>query len=181
MPTSWILAAAAAAAAGVVAPPAPPGPATPLSEVVVAAGPPPKVVASFPAEGSTVSAGVLVLKLVFDQPMAPQAWSYGPAESKAFPHCLERPRLLADQRTSVLLCTVEAHQDYAIQINPTPRFASADGRAAKPIILHFSTAGVDVRNLHDALTQAGLTDADEPIMRWTDPGAGVSQSTPPGG
>jgi hypothetical protein len=174
------------AAAG--APPAPPPPAapapagatagTPVKEVVVFSGPGPKVVGSFPAEGGQAPAGVLVLKVVFDQPMAPDAWSYGPAENRAFPSCLDRPRLLTDKRTTVLLCSVAAHMDYAVQVNPTPRFASADGRAARPAVLHFATGDVAVRSLHDALAQADLTDADDPIMRWQDSGAGVSHSAP---
>ena len=156
----------------------PPKPGTPVSEFVVVGGPGPKIVSSFPAEGSEVSAGTLVLKIVFDQAMAPEAWSYGPAESRAFPNCLDRPRLLADRRTTVLLCSVAAHKDYAIQINPTPRFLSVAGRSATPIILHFKTRDVDVRSLDDALSQAGLTKADEPIMRWRDSGAGVTRSPP---
>jgi hypothetical protein len=167
------LTAARAAAQGTVKP------GTPVGEVVVVGGPGPKVVSSFPAEASEVPAGTLVIKVVFDQPMAPEAWSYGPVQGRAFPSCLARPRLLADKRTSDLLCSVGPHMDYAIAINPTPEFVSADGRAAAPVVLHFTTGDVGVRSLHDALVQAGLSDADEPIMRWDDPGTGVSQSTPP--
>ena len=177
MIVSIAMLAAAAPAAQPPPPPAPPSKApaagTPVKEVVVVAGPSPKVVASFPADGTQVPAGVLVLKVVFDQPMAPDAWSYGPAESRALPNCLERPRLLADKRTTVLLCSVAAHTDYAVQINPTPQFASVDGRAATPSVLHFATGDVGVRSLHDALSQADLSDADDPITRWRDPGAGV--------
>jgi hypothetical protein len=151
---------------------------TPVKEVVVVSGPGPKVVGSFPTEGAQVSAGVLVLKVVFDQSMAPDSWSYGPAESRALPVCLDRPRLLADKRTTVLLCSVAAHTDYAVQINPTPQFASADGRSATPAVLRFATGDVGVRSLHDALTQADLTDADDPIMRWQDSGSGISHSAP---
>ena len=42
--------------------------------------------------------------------------------------------------------------------------------------MHFTTGEVSVRSLHDALVQAELTDADDPIMRWDDSGQGVSQS-----
>ena len=160
------------------APPKSPATGTPVKEVVVVSGPGPKVVGSFPADGAQTPGGILVLKVVFDQPMAPDAWSYGPAENRALPNCLERPRLLADKHTTVLLCSVAAHTDYAVQINPTPQFVSADGRAAKPVVLHFATGDVAVRSLHDALSQADLSDADDPIMRWQDPGAGVSHSTP---
>ena len=73
--------------------------ATDLSGVVVAAGPSPKVTATYPADGSTVPAGVLVLKVSFDQPMTPEAWAYGRSDAGAFPDCLARPRLLGDGRT----------------------------------------------------------------------------------
>jgi hypothetical protein len=166
------LLAAAGAAAAADAP-------SQLSGVVVAAGPPPKVVASFPPDGASVPAGVLVLKVVFDQPMAPEAWSYGRSEGGAFPDCLARPRLLADQRTVVLLCTVAPKQSYAVEINPVRGFANANGRSVKPVALRFSTTDTGPRNVHDALLQAGLTDADEPIMTWRDDGNGVSQSQAP--
>lgn len=196
MPMIWIAAAGVLAAAAPAAAPAPEQPAlaaapatppaqtpakagTSVSAVVVAAGPAPKVVVSFPADHAEIPGGILIVKVVFDQPMAADAWSYGRAEDKAFPACLDRPRLLADLRTSVLLCSAAANTDYAMAINPVPRFASANGRSAAPIVLHFRTAGVGVRTLHDALDQAGLSDADDPIMRWRDSGAGVSDSPGP--
>jgi hypothetical protein len=150
-----------------------------VSEVVVPGGPPPKVVASFPASGAQVGAGVLVIRLVFDQPMSADGWSYGRAEGGEFPSCLARPRLLADKRTFALLCSVAPHKTYAIAINPAPAFAAANGRIARPETLSFSTTDTQVLGLHDALEQAGLTDADEPIMTWKDDGAGVSRSPPP--
>ena len=178
MIVSTAVLAAAAPATPPPSPPSAPPTGTSVKEVVVVSGPGPKVVGSFPADGAQTPGGILVLKVVFDQPMAPDAWSYGPAENRALPNCLERPRLLADKHTTVLLCSVAAHTDYAVQINPTPQFVSADGRAAKPVVLHFATGDVAVRSLHDALSQADLSDADDPIMRWQDPGAGVSHSTP---
>jgi hypothetical protein len=149
----------------------------PVQGLVVETGPGPAVKATYPAPGAVVPAGVLVLKVAFDQPMTPKAWAYGPAEGGAFPQCLADPRLLADQRTYVLLCTVSVGQAYAVQINPAPRFASAGGRPAQPYVLKFSTGEGDAtRGLHDALAQAGLDDTADPIMTWRDPGKGVSQS-----
>jgi hypothetical protein len=157
----------------------PPAPSAHVSELVVVGGPPPKVVASFPAEGADVAAGVLAIKLVFDQAMTAEGWSYGRAENDEFPSCLAKPRLLADKRTFVLLCTVAAHKSYAIQINAAPAFLGSNGRLATPSILRFSTNDTIVSAMHDALVQADLTDADEPIMTWRDEGAGVSRSPPP--
>jgi hypothetical protein len=173
------LAAALLTATTAAASPAPSERPPQSGDVVVVGGPRPKVVASFPADGAEAPAGVLVLKIVFDQHMTADGWSYGQSEQGAFPRCLAHPRLLGDERTVVLLCAVAPRRTYALEINAAPDFVNAHGRSAKPTRLHFSTTDTVVRNLHDALTQAGLTDADEPIMTWRDPGAGVSQSPPP--
>jgi hypothetical protein len=151
-------------------------PGTPVSELVVVGGAAPKVSATFPADKTEVPGGILVVKVVFDQPMTANAWSFGPLDGSLFPHCLAQPRLLADHRTSVLLCSVAAHQSYVMRINPTPGFVADGGRAAQPFTLTFTTSDVAVRSLHDALDQAGLKDADEPIMQWNDDGKGVSAS-----
>jgi hypothetical protein len=151
---------------------------TEVRPVIVPAGPVPQVTASYPPDGGSVAGGVLVLKLVFDQRMAPDGWAFGRSGTEAFPNCLARPRLLADQRTFDLLCTVAPSQSYAIEINPAPDFQTTGGRSAKSFVLHFSTTGDVTRDLHTALTQAGLTDDDEPIMSWDDPGKGVSQAQP---
>jgi hypothetical protein len=152
---------------------------TEVQGLTVVPCPGPAVMSTYPAAGATVAAGVVILKIVFDQPMTPGAWAYGRSSDGDFPDCLADPRLLGDQRTFVLLCTVSANRAYAIEINPAPRFASAYGRSAKPYTLKFSTNGVMTRALHDALLQAGLDDTDDPIMTWRDPGQGISQTAPP--
>jgi hypothetical protein len=157
---------------------APPGPPTTVEGFVVPGGPPPKVAASYPADGAAVPAGTLVLKIVFNQTMTADGWSYGQSQGEAFPHCLARPRLLGDQRTFVLLCTVAPHSAYAIEINAPPVFKSAIGRSAKPTVLRFSTTETGPRDIHEALMLAGLTDVDDPVMTWHDNGAGVSRSAP---
>jgi hypothetical protein len=154
-------------------------PATTVSGLSVYAGPGPSVQSTYPASGASVPAGVVILKIVFDQPMAPDAWAYGPSADGDFPKCLADPRLLGDQRTYVLLCNVAQGRPFALQINGTPRFANAYGRSAKPFTLKFSTTDALTRDLHSALLQAGLADTDEPIMTWRDPGHGVSQTAPP--
>ncbi|HEX3917512.1 MAG TPA: hypothetical protein VHW60_09260 [Caulobacteraceae bacterium] len=148
--------------------------------LTVVPGPGPTVQSTYPADGSSVPAGVVILKIVFDQPMTPDAWAYGPSPDGDFPHCLADPRLLADQRTYALLCTVpQQNHTYAVEINDAPRFASAAGRSAKTYTLKFSTTDDVTRGLDDALTQAGLAATDDPIMTWRDPGKGVSQTPPP--
>jgi hypothetical protein len=148
--------------------------------VVVVAGPGPTVQSTYPASGGSVPAGAVIVKIVFDQPMAPDAWAYGPSAEGDFPKCLANPRLLNDQRTYALLCSLPPNRTFALVINGTPRFESAYGRSAKPFTLKFATTDADTPSVHDALLQAGLTDGDQPIMTWHDEGRGVSQSaTPP--
>jgi hypothetical protein len=153
--------------------------ATKVDGLVVVAGPGPTVQSTYPASGGSVPAGVMILKIVFDQPMTSDAWAYGPSADGDFPRCLAHPRLLSDQRTYVLLCNVAANRTFAVEINPAPRFASAYGRSAKPFTLTFSTTDADTFDLHNALLQAGLADTDAPIMTWSDDGHGVSQTAPP--
>jgi hypothetical protein len=153
----------------------------PVSTVVIIAKPPvdPQVVSTFPTEGAKAPGGILVLKIVFDQAMTPEAWSYGQTPDGAFPHCLKKPRLLADAKSFVLLCSVAPNQAYAVRINASPDFVSARGRSAKPFMLHFTTTNDTVYDMHAALKQAGLTDADEPIMTWNAQPGGVSDVARP--
>ena len=146
---------------------------------VVDGGPAPTVQASYPKPGASIPAGELILKVVFDRPMDPDAWAYGPSAGADFPSCLAHPRLLSDRRTFVLLCTVPVNRTFALEINPAARFASAYGRLAKPFTLQFSTTDDLTDNLHDALQQAGLKDADDPIMSVQAAIRGVSETAPP--
>ena len=147
-------------------------PPTAVSGVIIGGGPPPKVKASFPADGSSVPAGVLVLKIVFDQAMTADGWSYQKAADAAFPNCLGRPRMLADQRTFVLLCTIAPNTAYGVQINAGSGFKNADGRSAVAEVVHFTSTDPGVFYMSDALSQAGLGAADGPVMRWPDPDVG---------
>jgi hypothetical protein len=151
-----------------------------VQELVVVPGPGPTIVATYPKPQQVVPSGTVVLKIVFNQPMTPDAWAYAKSAEGDFPDCLAQPRLLPDARTFVLLCNLaQANRTYAVEINLAPRFVSADGRTAKPYTLTFSTNDDITRGLHDALAQAGLDDAADPIMSWRDPGQGVSQTPPP--
>ena len=151
-----------------------------VQELVVVPGPGPTVQSSYPSPGAIVPSGTVILKIIFDQPMAPDAWAYGRSADGDFPDCLGEPRLLDDQRTFVLLCSLALpNRPYAVEINLARRFASANGRSAKPYTLKFSTNDEITRGLHAALKQAGLDDSADPIMTWRDPGQGVSQTAPP--
>jgi len=152
-------------------------PPTPVQDVIVIAPKDPKVVATFPADGASIASGTVVIKIVFDQPMTPEAWAYDRAKTGVFPDCLARPRLLPDKRTFVLLCSLAADQSFAMKINGAPGFVSAAYRAVPPFQIRFSTTDASTLSLHDALQQAGLTDADDPIMDW-DGASGVSNAQP---
>ena len=146
--------------------------------IVVIAPHDPKVVSTFPADGASIGGGELILKITFNQSMVPEAWSYSAAPPAAFPDCLARPRLLNDQRTFVLLCSVAANTAYAVQFNASPDFVTLGRRTVAPYTLHFKTTDDPVLSLADALTAAGLTEADDPIMTWNGT-AGVSNAPPP--
>ena len=138
----------------------------------------PKVVATYPAVDAVIPSGTAVLKVVFDQPMTPEAWSYVQSKSGAFPDCLARPRMLADKRTFVLLCSLATEQVYALEINGAPGFVSSARRSAPPYLLRFKTSDQPTLALHDALQQAALTDGDDPIMDWNG-AAGISSAQAP--
>lgn len=141
-------------------------------EVIVRSHPrtPPVVKATYPAQGAVVAGGTLVLKVVFDQAMSPDGWSYAKAAGADFPACLPRPRLLADERTFVLLCSTVRGRSYAVGLNADPAegFADPSHRFAGRYDLSFSTApdGELVRPVSEALAAAALTPADSPIESW---------------
>ncbi len=142
-------------------------PPAPVAEVVITPAKDAKVAQTYPADGASIPAGTVVVKIVFDQPMTPYAWSYGKSDAGEFPSCLAKPRLLADQRTFVLLCSLRSGHTYALQINGAPGFVTTAGRAPPPYLLHFTTNDPSITDdLDDALKLAGLTDADDPIMQW---------------
>jgi hypothetical protein len=179
VPALRVLVLGLAAAGGLAAAAAAADPTTDVRGVTVVGGAGAAGEGTYPGPGDSVPGGVMILKVVFDQPMTPGAWAYGRAAGADLPACLANPRLLADQHTFVLLCTVAASHAYAVEINPAPRFASAYGRSAQPYVLKFATTADITTGLHQALTQAGLADTDDPIMTPGVPGPQGSQTAPP--
>ncbi|MBE7218229.1 MAG: hypothetical protein INR64_07145 [Caulobacteraceae bacterium] len=158
-------------------------------EIVVRAKPPvpPAVVSTFPAQGADVASGTLILTVRFNQDMTPDGWSYAKAPGVDFPACLPKPRLLADGRTFVLLCSTVSGRAYAVGLNASPPdgFADPFHRFAPRFDLRFTTAatGEPVRPVEDALKAAGLQPSDSPIMTWQGQAGApdVSQTAPPDG
>ena len=152
-----------------VSPPA----ASSVSPVIVQGGPAPHLVSSFPSEDAKVSAGVLILKLTFDQAMSSLASRLGTPDTPqtgAEPPCLAEPRLLADGKTYVILCSTKPEHAYAIDLVGKPGLVSASGRPAQPATLRFATTDTIVDNISDALDEAGLTTAEDPVMTWREVG-----------
>jgi hypothetical protein len=162
--------------------PKPPPPAIPpktVSPVTVVpmGGDPPKLASSFPAQGQTIDAGVLVLKLTFDQKMSPDGFDIAAAPGAEAPACLKTPRLLNDEKTFVLLCTAAPNARYAIALNATPAtagFANLGDTRAAPATLEFATSKtVGPTDLASAMKLEKLGALDEPIEE--------SEFTPPAG
>lgn len=156
-----LLAAAPALAQTFSAPP------TDLSGVTVVApaATRPMVVSSYPADGKAVAAGVLILKITFDQKMDPDGWDYGKGE-QAYPKCLDRPRLLPDQKTFVLLCTAGVQGRFSVTLNRTSGgFENLAGQKASPATINFTTNdGASLANIPDAMKAAGLKPDEGPVM-----------------
>ena len=147
---------------------------TPVSPITVM--PPtqkPKVVATWPASGETITPGVLVLKVVFDQQMTPRDFAYGLGAEGDKLRCLKTPRLLNDNKTFVLLCTTLPGKTYAIALNPDapggPAFSNLAENRAEPSTLSFTTGtGAPITTLRDAIKTAGLGGLDMPVEEAPD-------------
>lgn len=127
---------------------------------------PPKVVASYPAEGETIAPGVLIVKIAFDQKMNPKVWNYGAVPDAQQPECVKTPRLLNDEKTFVLLCRVLSDRTYKIALNGQRLggFANQVDNPAETRVLTFQVVrGEPVTSVSRALTAAGLKSDEEPI------------------
>jgi hypothetical protein len=140
---------------------------TRLSGVTVSAPAPtlPKVVSTYPEDGKAVSAGVLILKVTFDQKMNPDGWDFGKG-ADSYPQCLDRPRLLADEKTFILLCTAGGSGRFSITFNQTANgFENLAGQKATPAAVNFTTTdSLAIVNIPDAMKAAGLKLDEGPVM-----------------
>jgi hypothetical protein len=141
---------------------------TRLSSVIVAAPAKtlPKIVSTFPAAGAKVTPGALILKITFDQAMNPDGWDFNKGAA-AYPQCLARPRLLADERTFVLLCTASPNSHFSVAFNATQSggFENLAGQRATTAAMDFTTDdGKAMATIADAMTAAGLKLDQGPVM-----------------
>ncbi|CAN5319966.1 hypothetical protein BH09PSE2_BH09PSE2_02840 [soil metagenome] len=138
---------------------------TPLSGIdIVAPNGTPKIVSTYPAAGAAVAPGPLVLTVRFDHRMNPAGFSYSTGEGA--PACLDKPRLLADEKTFVLLCSVGFNQSFTVRMNVDCKgFVDLAAKPADSASLAFTTTGGEpTATVADALKAAGLKDIDSPIL-----------------
>ena len=135
--------------------------------------PPPNVVSTFPAQDQTVAPGVLILKVAFDQQMAATAWNYAPAAGTEPMDCVKTPRLLADQKTFVLLCRVLSGKTYGVTFNAERAggFANLGDNPARAATLTFKVDARDpITTVRRAMEAAKLEADQMPVQEAPSPG-----------
>lgn len=128
---------------------------------------PPRLVASYPAEGQAVAPGVLILKLTFDQRMTATGFDIGAAPGAQALDCVKTPRLLNDGKTFVLLCTALSAHSYALAFNAQPEggFQNLAEKRAAPVTLTFTTTNAEpIRSLSAAMRVQNLSALDVPVQ-----------------
>jgi hypothetical protein len=146
--------------------------------------PPPKLVSTYPAQDQSVTPGVLILKAAFDQQMSPAAWNYAPAPGAEPMDCVKTPRLLADQKTFVLLCRVLAGRTYGVTFNAQRPggFANLGENPAQTASLTFKVDnGAPVTTLRRAMELAGLQADQTPVQEAPKASVGASAGNAAGG
>jgi hypothetical protein len=100
----------------------------------------PKVVTTFPANGSKVPPSVAELKVTYDHRMA-ASWSFATGGEKAFPEVEGPPSLSDDAITISLPVRLAPNQTYVVWLNTEryKNFKGVDGMSAEPYRLTFST------------------------------------------
>ncbi len=145
---------------------APAAPAEDLSGVtVVVPRDAPNVISTYPAKGSTVAPGILVLTVAFDQKMLDTKGSFAKGEGGELPECLAEPLLRADGKTFLLLCRTKPGAHYQIAMNTADAgFTNIGRRAATPYVLDFQTSTAEpVYSLPGAMRAAKLPETESPV------------------
>ena len=136
----------------------------------------PKVVDTYPAEGKTVTPGVVIVKVTFDQKMNPGGWDFGKG-ADSYPQCLDRPRLLPDEKTFVLLCTAPSKGKFSMTFDASGKggFENLAGQKATMATLNFATDdSKSIPNIADAMKAAQLKVDEGPVMD-SKPATGASE------
>lgn len=102
----------------------------------------PHVVATSPADGATIKAGSIVIRVTFDRAMRDGSYSFITSDRGAYPACPGRPVRSRDGRSFTLRCTTVPGRGYAIGFNGGRfmNFVAQDTAVpAEPAHLAFST------------------------------------------
>lgn len=142
----------------------------------------PQVVDIYPRPGETVPAGLVVVRITFDQPMSRCSYSMTTLPKLAFPDQLPtRPRITADLKTFLLPAWTQPNQDYLLTVNGPPFvfFKNIFGQAAKSRPVLFKTSEIVARSEQEAASgdpQLGvlLAKADAPLIDLPTPTVGKS-------
>lgn len=100
----------------------------------------PRVVSSYPADGTVIAPGPFTLRITFDRPMAPASYSFVTTGLGAYPQCQGTPVQSADGRSYSLRCRAVQGSVYAVGLNygRFSGFRSAQGGVpAAPAVIRF--------------------------------------------
>jgi hypothetical protein len=126
----------------------------------------PHVAATFPAKGSSVAPGVLVMRVTYDTRMQGRSWTYLTSKDGEYPECAATPRLLDDHKSFALICRTLPNKTYALWLNhgDHANFTSVSRRPAEPFELIFKTSDADpVWTLQEAIkADPGLPPGSNP-------------------
>jgi hypothetical protein len=126
----------------------------------------PKVVSAYPAQGSSIAPGILIIRVTYDTRMQGQSWSYVTSRAGEYPECAASPRLLDDHKSFALICRTLPKKTYALWFNhgDYQNFTSISHRPAAAYELKFTTSDADpVWTLEDAIkADPGLPPGSNP-------------------
>jgi hypothetical protein len=126
----------------------------------------PKVVGVYPAQGSSIAPGILIIRVTYDTRMQGQSWSYVTSRNGEYPECAASPRLLDDHKSFALICRTLPKKTYALWFNhgDYQNFTSISRRPAAPYELKFTTSDADpIWTLQDAIkADPGLPPGSNP-------------------
>jgi len=126
----------------------------------------PTVVSVYPAQGSSIAPGILIIRVSYDTRMQGQSWSYVSSRDGEYPECAASPRLLDDHKSFALICRTLPKKTYALWFNhgDYQNFTSISHRPATAYELKFTTSDADpVWTLADAIkADPGLPPGSNP-------------------
>ncbi|MFB3915151.1 MAG: Ig-like domain-containing protein [Terriglobales bacterium] len=108
----------------------------------VVAAEPPRVIATFPQNGSQdVDPSTTQISVTFNQAMTDKSWSWAYEDKSKFPVTTAKPYYTDGGTKCVLPVKLEPNKEYAIWINTAKfkNFKSASGAPAQPYRLAFRT------------------------------------------